>query len=125
MAGGDFAPLKVSMDPNLERASLVDSVYASPGWQQVFQPLMEEKYRMYEVALRNPDIARKAKMPDDFIRGALATLEWIMTTPRLNAEIDRNTGVEEILQQKREEKDNRMASLGFGMGGSYMPEDFS
>lgn len=100
----------------LERASLADSVYNSQGWCMVFQPLLEDKRRTMMMALRDPSLARKAKLPDDFIRGVLDTVEWIMATPRINAEVDRNVAVEDELQAQRDKAIEAQAALGYGSG---------
>lgn len=109
----------------LERASLIDQVYACQGWALVFQPMLEEKYRTYQLALRNPDAARKARMPDDYVRGWLEALEWIMLTPRREAEVERNAGIEEVLVKQRHDEDMARASVGFGSGMTTMLDDFS
>jgi len=100
----------------LEKAHLIDSIYNSPGWIQVFQPLLEEKHRTNTIALRNPDLARKAKLPDDYIRGVLDTVEWLMTVPRQAAEVDRNVGVQDEMHEVQARKDAARAFLGWGSG---------
>lgn len=104
-------------EQGLARASLIDQVYASQGWREVFAPFLTERKRALELALRNPSLARKYNMPDDYIRGRLDMIEEILDRPRQMAEIDRNAAVEEILAQKREEEYDLRSRVGPGYPG--------
>lgn len=100
----------------LERASLIDEVYRSRGWQLAFAPRIEAAIRTALAGLRNPDLARKAKLPDDYLRGRLDMAEELMQGPRAEAEVDRNAAVEEEMREQRDKSYDEVAATGYGIG---------
>lgn len=103
----------------LERSNALEALMASPGWQKHLRPMLESRRDTMFAALRDPSVARKAGIPDDFIRGQLAVLDMLLTYPAMVAETDRNVAVEEELFAQREQEYEDRARLGNGPGGTF------
>lgn len=98
----------------LERADLIATGLAGDFWQKVLKPLLEDRHMAMQAALRNPDLARKHKLPDNYIRGQLDLAELLLSQPRLEMESLQNAAVEEKLVAQREKEDILTAHYGFG-----------
>lgn len=53
----------------------------SPGWKEVILPTIGERAKMLYDKLIDPKESRKENLPDDFIRGQIAVLKWIIEWP--------------------------------------------
>lgn len=98
----------------LERAALIDQGLASPFWQQVIRPMLEERKAAMDRALRDPSLARKHKLPSDYIRGVLSLAEELLEHPAMLSESIRNSAIEEDMAEKREIRDSLIAHFGRG-----------
>lgn len=103
------------MDAN-RRAELIQQVYASEGWREVFAPLLIERKRAMEYALRNPSLLHKHAIPDDYARGQLDLAEFLLEHPKMIAETDQMASEEDLLAQKREMLYDALGELGYGSG---------
>lgn len=112
------------MDP-LRRAMLIDQVLASEGWREVFAPLLMERKRAMEHALRNPSLLSKHKIPPDYARGQLDLVDYLLEHPQEIAETDRNAAVEETLADRRDSVYSSLADLGYGHGELGLLDEFN
>lgn len=53
----------------------------SKGWTDVLRPAVAEKVKTLYAKLIDPSEKRKENLPDDFIRGEIASLKWILEWP--------------------------------------------
>lgn len=66
----------------------VDEVHAqlgwllmSQGWMAVMRPAITERAKVLTARLLDPTAGRKDRIPDDFIRGQVAALRWLIEWP--------------------------------------------
>jgi len=53
------------------------------GWEELFKPRIAQRAQEYYELLLDPAVSRKEKMNDDYLRGAIAALKWVVTWPDL------------------------------------------
>lgn len=99
---------------DLARAQAIVEAIAMPGWQHVLKPIFEERRHAMVVAMRDPSLARKYKVPDDYIRGQLDILDLLLDHPAELIESVRNAAVEDKLADERESEYDAIARDGFG-----------
>lgn len=83
----------------------------SEGWIGVVRPVIAERVRALYAKLLDPSKKRKEGMPDDFIRGEIAALKWMIEWPEqamsrvaaqmreqdiLNAELNQTNGASTV-----------------------------
>lgn len=99
---------------DLQRARIIEEGLAGEFWRKILLPLLTLRKKALEAALRDPDVARKYKMPDDYIRGGLALAELLLDQPALLAETIRNAEIEEVLEKQRQYQYDLVAHNGLG-----------
>jgi len=72
----DGAPIELS-DEHRHLAGMLQSY----GWESVMKVIIAEKVKGLYVRLLDPTKKRKEEVPDDFIRGEIAALKWIIEWP--------------------------------------------
>ena len=65
---------------------LLENLLVHPAWEHILKPVIAEKVKVYYAQLLDPSVVRKDYAPDDFLRGAIGALKWVITYPQ--AEID-------------------------------------
>jgi hypothetical protein len=65
---------------------LLENLLAHPAWEHILKPVITEKVTLYYSQLLSPTQGRKDVAPDDYLRGAIEALRWVVTYPQ--AEID-------------------------------------
>jgi len=65
---------------------LLANLLQHPAWEGILKPVVTERVRIYYAQLIDPSQARKDSANDDFIRGAIVSLRWVLEYPQ--AEID-------------------------------------
>lgn len=53
----------------------------SPVWKSILRPAFETRLAALYVKLLDPSTKRKEMVPDDYIRGQLAVVQWLLTWP--------------------------------------------
>jgi hypothetical protein len=84
--------------------------------------MIAEKVKMYYMDLLEPSTVRKDKMPDDYLRGQIAALKWLIEWPEKELE---EAQINE--QQEQEMLDNsarymHIAKYGYGLGNDSQVE---
>ena len=97
-----------------KRIQIINEGLAGAFWQEILKPLLEQRHAAMTAALRDPDLARKHKLPDDYVRGQLDLAEMLLSQPQLIAETTSNAMVEEKLAAQREFQDGVIAHMGRG-----------
>jgi len=69
------------MPIDLKMAELQQTI-GSPGWNETLVPLISQRAKMLYDQLLEPSKTRQDKLPDDFIRGQIAALRWVVSGPR-------------------------------------------
>lgn len=64
-----------------------------PAWEGIIKKGIAERVNSYYTQLIDPSVKRKDATPDDFIRGYIAALKWVVSWP----EEEMNRAVEELL----------------------------
>lgn len=59
----------------------------SPAWNEVFKPQIAERAKSLYEKLIDPKTSRKENLPDDFIRGQIVALKWILEWPEKKMQI--------------------------------------
>jgi hypothetical protein len=91
------------------------SVLDSPGYMHIVA-LVKRRHGAYvEHLTTNPTERRKTELPDDYLRGYIAALAWVMTMP--------HTLVDRAMQQQEEliadEAEQRRADARARLGPSF------
>ncbi len=94
--------------------SKVRATLASPGWKEVMEPQMRERKNTMDKALRDPSLARKHRLPDDFVRGYLECFDWFLENYVRWAETSEVAYTEEVLAERRASMYDDVAKNGFG-----------
>lgn len=97
-----------------QKVRLINEGLSSAFWKEILEPLITQRHDAMAQSLRNPDQARKLKIPDDYIRGQLDFAEMLLNQPKLIAETTSNSLVEERMHEKREVEDEYRAYMGHG-----------
>lgn len=108
---------------DLKRAELIRVGLASEFWREIIRPMFEARRLAMNAALRNPDTARKAKLPDDYIRGRLEECELLLDQPALLRDSLEHAAIEERLTERREHNDDLRGHHGIGWMGDAGAED--
>lgn len=53
----------------------------STGWNDVMKPAVVERAKSLTSRLLDPSAQRKDRLPDDYIRGQIAALRWLIEWP--------------------------------------------
>lgn len=65
---------------------LLENLLTHPAWEHILKSVINEKVKVYYAQLLDPSAARKDSASDDFLRGGIVALRWVITYPQ--AEID-------------------------------------
>ena len=90
---------------------LLASLTAHPGWEELMKPVIAARVRVYYDQLINPSAARKETVPDDFLRGAIDALKWVVTYPEMELNAHR------IAEQEEEAANRELADVVPLFGG--------
>jgi hypothetical protein len=107
-------PLNERIAVSVDRVQLIETGLASQFWKEIIEPLLTARQMSCTAALRDPSIARKHSLPDDYIRGILDLAEMLLNQPKLIAESERAAEIEERINAKREAYDDAIAHYGRG-----------
>lgn len=72
----------------------------SPGWNEIFKPKIAERAKVLYDRLIDPSAKRKDNLPDDYIRGQIATLKWILEWPEKAMQLVANQIKEDTIMQE-------------------------
>lgn len=74
----------------------------SPAWNEIFKPKVAERGKILYDKLIDPKASRKENLPDDYIRGQIAALKWMMEWPEKEMGLVANRIKEaEIMSEKK------------------------
>lgn len=96
------------------RAAIIETGLAGEFWQEILLPLITNRQKSMEIALRNPSLTRKHEVPDDYCRGQLEFADLMLDQPRMLAESIRMVEIEEKLEVERQRNDDLRAHYGLG-----------
>ncbi len=81
----------------------------SEAWETFFKPSLEAMKEEWLQKLMDPSEDRKKEFPDDYVRGAWATIDVFLSAPGvLIAEADARREREEVQRQETENLDLRL-----------------
>jgi len=83
---------------------LLENLLQHPAWEGILKPVIAEKVRTYYDALLNPSVDRKDTTNDDFLRGAIVSLKWVVEYPRMEINMAHQRAAEETLDRESEEE---------------------
>jgi hypothetical protein len=69
-----------------------------PAWEGIIKKGIAERAAAYNNQLIDPSVSRKDVAPDDFIRGYIAALKWVVSWP----EEEMNRAVQTLLDEAAE-----------------------
>jgi hypothetical protein len=61
---------------------LLGDLLRHPAWEGILKPVIVERVQGYYTCLLNPSAARKDATNDDFLRGAIVSLKWVVEYPQ-------------------------------------------
>lgn len=61
---------------------LLANLLQHPAWEGILKPVITERVRIYYAQLVDPSQARKDSANDDFIRGGIVALRWVVEYPQ-------------------------------------------
>jgi hypothetical protein len=61
---------------------LLANLLQHPAWEGILKPVVAERVKIYYSELVNPSDERRKRMTDDFIRGAIVSLRWVLEYPQ-------------------------------------------
>lgn len=61
---------------------LLANLLQHPAWEGILKPVIVERVRIYYDNLLNPSVQRKDAANDDFLRGAIVSLKWVVEYPQ-------------------------------------------
>ena len=64
-----------------ERYQLVSSLSTHEGWTKIAIPIISNRVKTLYTRLIDPSERRKEALPDDYIRGQIAALKWMIEWP--------------------------------------------
>jgi hypothetical protein len=65
---------------------LLANLLQHPAWEGILKPVVADQVKLYYSQLVDPSQSRQNRASDDFIRGAIVSLRWVVEYPQ--AEID-------------------------------------
>ena len=89
---------------------LLNDLIRSPAWEGLLKPIIAEKVAIYYKRLLDPAGSRKDLIPDDFIRGQIEALRWVVTYPQM--EIDEARRIDEEEEAAAKEAANVVPLFG-------------
>ena len=69
---------------------LLENLSIHPAWEHILKPVIAEKVSVYYAQLLDPSQARKDSASDDFLRGAIIALRWVVKYPQTEIEAGRS-----------------------------------
>lgn len=61
---------------------LLANLLEHPAWAGILKPVIAEQVKLYYTQLVDPSQVRKDTASDDFIRGAIVSLRWVVEYPQ-------------------------------------------
>lgn len=96
------------------KLAIIEEGLASDFWKEILKPMLEARCQTAYAAWKDPSLARKHKVPDNYLRGALDLAETLLDQPRLIADSLRTAILEERIAKERDMKDSVIAHFGRG-----------
>lgn len=90
-----------------------------PAWEAIYKARIVEKVREYYALLLEPSSKAREGYPDDYLRGAIASLKWAVEWPDQEMNAAAILAHEEAKDAAENERNNTRL---FGGGPPEMPE---
>lgn len=85
----------------LDQLKRLQEVVRSTSWKEGVRPLLEGQVEVNIGLLLNPSAERKAKYPDDYLRGVIDAFRWVLTEPTNQA----RSRLQELLEERLAERE--------------------
>lgn len=99
----------------------LQSTLQSPGWLGTVIPAIEARLRAMEAAQDDPDLARRHRLPDDYIRGEKVVLKWFRRHFNDLVQYSTEDSEQEALASLEQSVYDDRARLGFSYPGGTTP----
>jgi len=83
---------------------LLENLLQHPAWEGILKPVIVERVQQYYASLLDPSVARKDSANDDFLRGAIVSLKWVVEYPQTEIKLAHQRAAEEALDRESEEE---------------------